>query len=118
MTFPQHVVIHARCTRSWRGHNFDAAQATGAVGAAVARALGVRARTTAELEAFYRRAFVKCYGEGTEPAPGAAFDVLTGEDFEFHIGLRQPLDDATLAKVEAEAREALAASRHFDVRAA
>jgi hypothetical protein len=115
MTFPQHVVIRAKCTRRWRGHNFDAAQAQGAVGAAVARALGVSARTTPELEAFYKRAYVKCYGEGLDPNPGAAFDILQGEDFEFHVGLRQPVDDVTLKAIESEARSALAASRHFTV---
>lgn len=113
MAFPQHVVVRARCTRRWRGHNFDAAQAQGAVGAAVARALGLTVKTTPELEAFYQRAFVKCYGQGLDPNPGAAFDVLEGEDFEFHVGLRVPVDAAMLARIEANVREAVASSRHF-----
>lgn len=115
MAFPQHVVVRARCTRRWRGHNFDAAQAEGAVGAAVARALGMSVRTTPELEAFYQRAYVKAYGEGLDPDPGAAFRVLQGDDFEFHVGLRVAVDEATLARAEEEARAALAASRRFVV---
>lgn len=115
MSFPQHIVVRARCTRRWRGHNFDAAQAQGSVGAAVARALGIPVKTTPELEAFYKRAYVKCYGEGTEPNPGAAFDVLQGEDFEFHVGLRVAVDEPTRMRIESEARASLAASRHFVV---
>lgn len=115
MSFPQHVVIRARCTKRWRGHNFDAAQAQGAVGAAVARALGMSVRTTPELEQFYKRAYVKCYGEGLDPNPGAAFDILSGEDFEYHIGLREAVSEDVLKRVEHEAREALRQSRHFVV---
>lgn len=115
MSFPQHVNVRARCTKRWRGHNFDAAQAQGAVGAAVARALGVSAKSTADLEAFYKRAYVKAYGQGVEANPGAAFDVLEGEDFEFHVGMRQPVDEETLKRIETEVREALSASRHFVV---
>lgn len=115
MTFPQHVVVKARCTKRWRGHNFDAAAAEGALGAAVAHALGLSVRTTPELEAFYKRAYVKAYGQGLDPNPGAAFDVLGGEDYEFHVGLRAEVDADTLARVEETAREALAASRNFRV---
>lgn len=113
MSFPQHIVLKARCTRRWRGHNFDAAQAEGAVGAAVARALGLSVRTTPELEAFYKRAYVKAYGQGIEPNPGAAYDVLEGEDFEFHVGLRAAVAEDLLKTIEHEAREAVAASRNF-----
>lgn len=115
MTFPHHVTVRARCTKRWRGHNFDAAAAEGAVGAAVARALGLSVRTTAELTSFYKRAFVRAYGEGLDPNPGQAFDVLEGESYEFHVGLRAPVDDATLQAVEQGAREALATSRHFEL---
>lgn len=113
MTFPQHAVVRARCTKRWRGHNFDAAATEGAVGAAVANALGLSVRTTPELEAFYKRAFVRAYGSGLDPNPGAAFDVLQGEDYEFHVGLRQAVGEATFARVEAAAREAVAAGRNF-----
>lgn len=113
MTFPQHVVVKARCTKRWRGHNFDAAAAEGAVGAAVAKVLGLSVRTTAELEAFYRRAFVRCYGSGLDPNPGAAFDVLQGEDYEFHVGLRETVDEKTFAAVEEAAREAVSSARNF-----
>lgn len=113
MTFPQHVVVRARCTKRWRGHNFDAAAAEGAVGAAVANALGLSVRTTPELHAFYERAFVKAYGSGLDPNPGQAFDVLEGEDYEFHVGLRQGVDEARFAAVAEAAREAVRASRHF-----
>lgn len=113
MTFPQHVVVRARCTKRWRGHNFDAAAAEGAVGAAVANALGLSVRTTPELHAFYERAFVKAYGSGLDPNPGQAFDVLEGEDYEFHVGLRQAVDDETRARVERAAREAAASARNF-----
>lgn len=113
MTFPQHVVVRARCTKRWRGHNFDAAAAEGAVGAAVAKVLGLSVRTTAELEAFYRRAFVRAYGQGLDPNPGAAFDVLQGEDYEFHVGLREPVDPKTFGSVEAAVREAVGSARNF-----
>lgn len=115
MTFPQHVVVKARCTKRWRGHNFDAAAAEGAVGAAVAQALGLSVRTTPELEEFYKRAFVRAYGEGLDPNPGAAFDVLMGEGYEFHVGLRAPVDEPTLARVQQAARDAVASSRNFSV---
>ena len=115
MSFPQHVVVRARCTKRWRGHNFDAAAAEGAVGAAVARELGLSVRTTPELEAFYKRAFVRAYGSGLDPNPGAAFDVLEGEDYEFHVGLRAAVDDGAFERVEAAAREAIAKSRNFAV---
>ena len=111
MVFPQHVVVRARCTKRWRGHNFDAAAAEGSVGAAVAGALGLSVRTTPELEAFYKRAFVRAYGAGLDPNPGAAFDVLVGEDYEFHVGLRVPVAD--LKAIEVAAREAVASSRNF-----
>lgn len=113
MAFPQHVIVRARCTKRWRGHNFDAAAAEGAVGAAVAGALGLSVRTIKELEAFYQRAFVRAYGSGLDPNPGAAFDVLEGEDYEFHVGLRAAVDAPTLARVEQAAREAVAKSRNF-----
>lgn len=115
MSFPQHVVVRARCTRRWRGHNFDAAAAEGAVGAAVARELGLSVRTTPELEAFYKRAFVRAYGSGLDPNPGAAFDVLEGEDYEFHVGMRAAVDAAALARVERAAREAVEVSRNFSL---
>lgn len=113
MSFQRHLVVRARCTKRWRGHNFDAAAAEGAVGAAVANVLGLSVRTTPELKAFYERAFVRAYGAGVDPNPGAAFDVLEGEDYEFHVGLRAAIDDATFASVEKGAREAVATSRHF-----
>lgn len=113
MSFPQHVVVRARCTKRWRGHNFDAAAAEGAAGAAVAEALGMSVRTTQQLEAFYKRAFVRTYGAGLDPNPGAAFDVLEGEDYEFHVGLRERVGDELLARVESAAREAVAKSRNF-----
>ena len=113
MTFPHHVVVRARCTKRWRGHNFDAAAAEGAVGAAVARELGVSVRTTRELEAFLKRAFVRAYGSGLDPNPGQAFDVLEGEDYEFHVGLRQAVDEPTRQRVEQAARAAVADARHF-----
>jgi hypothetical protein len=116
MAFPQHIVVRARCTKLWRGHNFDAAQAQGAVGAAVARVFGLSVKTTPELEALYKRAYVKCYGQGIDPNPGAAFDVIQGEDFEFHIGLRVGIDAETLSRVEQETRAAVASSRHFVVK--
>lgn len=115
MSFPQHVVVRARCTKRWRGHNFDAAAAEGAVGAAVAKELGLSVRTTPELGAFYKRAFVRAYGSGLDPNPGAAFDVLEGEDYEFHVGMRAPVDAATMARVEAAASDAVAKSRNFEV---
>lgn len=113
MTFPQHIVIRALCTKRWRGHNFDAAAAEGAVGAAAANVLGLSVRTTGDLTAFYKRAFVRAYGSGLDPNPGAAFDVLEGEDYEFHVGLRAPVDEDTFARVEAAARAAVASARNF-----
>lgn len=113
IAFPHHFVVKARCAKRWRGHNFAAANAEGNVGAAVAGALGLSVRTTADLEAFLRRAFVKAYGQGLDPNPGAVFDVDEGEAYEFHVGLRAPVDAATLAAVERAARDAVAGSRGF-----
>jgi hypothetical protein len=107
MSFPRHLVVRARCAKRWRGHNFDAAAAEGAVGAAVAHELGLRARTSADLEALLRRAFVRDYETRADEA---------GEDHEFHVGLREAVDDETAARVERAAREAVARSRSFELR--
>lgn len=113
MRFPRHVVVRARCSKRWRGANFDRANAEGNVGAAVAAVLGASVRTTADLEAFLRRALVRSYGEALDPNPAAPFDPAAGEAFEFHVGLREEVDDATAARVERAVREAVARSRHF-----
>lgn len=113
MTFPRHLVVRARCSKRWRGHNFDQAAAEGNVGAGVADVLGMRVKTTPELTAFLKRCFVRAYGEGLDPNPAAEFDPAVGERFEFHVGLREPVDDATWARIEAAARDAVARSRNF-----
>lgn len=113
MQFQHHFVVKARCTKRWRGANFDAAAAQGNLGAAVAAALGLPARTSRDLEALLHHAVVKMYGEGLDPNPAAVFDPNVGESFEFHVGLRASLDADGLAKVEQAAREAIAKSRHF-----
>jgi hypothetical protein len=113
MTLRHHLVVRARCQKRWRGANFDAAAAQGNVGAAVAAALGMPARTSKDLEAFLHKAVVKVYSEGLDPNPAAEFDTAEGEDFEFHIGLRFDADAGTLAKVEKAARDAVASSRRF-----
>lgn len=117
MQFRHHVVVHARCTKRWRGANFDQAAADGNVGAAVAAAVGMSVRTSRDLEAFLRRAFVRSYGQGLDPNPAATFDPEEGEAFEFHVGLREDVPPETLAAVEAAAREAVARSRHFTLSA-
>lgn len=113
MTFAHHVVVRARCAQRWRGANFDAAAAEGNVGAAVARELGMGVRTSAELEAFYRRALVRAYGQKLDPNPAEAFDPAMGEAYEFHVGLREPHAPERVAAIEAAAREAVARSRRF-----
>lgn len=113
MTFRHHFVVKARCAKRWRGHNFDAAAAEGNVGAAVAAALGMSVRTSKDLEAFLRKAFVRAYGQGLDPNPAEVFDRATGEAYEFHVGLREDMPAETRAKVEEAARKAVAASRNF-----
>ena len=113
MAFPAHVVVAARCTKRWRGHNFDAAAAEGNVAAALAAALGVGARTTGDLEALLRRVFVRAYGEGLDANPAATFDPGEGERFEFHVGLRHAEDAARVKELEEAVRRAVAGSRHF-----
>lgn len=115
MRFDHHVVVSARCTKRWRGANFDAAAAQGNLGAAVAEVLGLSVRTSEDLETFYRHAFIQAYGQGLDPNPAATFDATEGEAFEFHVGLRKPLDPETLARVKQAAREAVAKSRHFEL---
>lgn len=117
MSFPHHLVVRARCHKRWRGANFDQAAAEGAVGAAVADVLGMRVKTTPELEAFLRRVFVKSYGEGLDPNPAAAFDPAVGEAFEFHLGVREPLPADQVARIEAAARAAIAATKSFTLAA-
>lgn len=114
MSFERHVAIRARCAKRWRGANFDAAAAQGNVGAAVAEALGV-ARPSKDLEGFLSRAFVKAFDEPLDRNPALEFDASRGESWEFHVGLRQPVDDATFARVEKAAREAVASSRGFSL---
>ncbi|MEA3200287.1 MAG: hypothetical protein QOE90_1715 [Thermoplasmata archaeon] len=113
MAFRHHVVVQARCTKRWRGANFDVAAAQGNVASALAAALGMPARTSADLEALLHKVVVKTYGEGLDPNPAAVFDPAVGEAWEFHVGVRAELDDITLAKLERAAREAVAGSRHF-----
>lgn len=113
MHFPRHFVVRARCTKRWRGANFDAAAAEGNVGAAVARELGASVRTSADLEAFYRKAFVRAYGSGLDPNPAASFDTSEGEAFEFHVGMREAVSPEKAAAIEHAAREAVARSPHF-----
>jgi len=117
MEFPRHVLVRARCAKRWRGHNFDAAAAEGAVGAAVADMFGMRVKTMPELEAFMRRALVRAYSSGLDSNPATAFDPAMGEAFEFHVGIREPLDDATFARVENVVRDAVAKSRNFSLTA-
>lgn len=113
MSFRHHFVVKARCTKRWRGANFDAAAAEGNVGAAVAGVLGAGVRTSKDLEAFLRRAFVRAYGQGLDPNPSEPFDPAIGEAFEFHVGLREDLPPETVEAVEAAARKAVAESKHF-----
>lgn len=113
MRFAHHLVVRARCTKRWRGANFDQAAADGNVGAAVAGVLGLPVRTSRDLERFLEKAFIRSYGQGLDPNPEAAFDPAEGEAFEFHVGLREPLDPARVAEVQRAAREAVAKSRHF-----
>lgn len=112
MRFPQHVVVRARCTKRWRGSNMDAQAAEGNVGAAVAEALGLTVRTSAQLEQFYRKAFVRAYGERRDATAEVA-NVDEGESFEFHVGLREPVAADVLASVEKAVRDAVARSRSF-----
>lgn len=113
MQFRRHFVVKAWCAKRWRGANFDAAAAEGAVGAAVAGVLGLPVRTTADLAAFLTHAVVRAYGSGLDPNPAAEFDTAQGEAYEFHVGLRAEVDDATAARIEQAAREAVAGSRRF-----
>lgn len=113
MSFRHHLVVKARCTKRWRGANFDAAAAQGSVGAAVAGALGVGVRTSKDLEAFLHKAIVKSFSEGLDPNPAAVFDPAVGEAYEFHVGLREEVGPDTLRAIEDAARAAVAGSRHF-----
>lgn len=113
MRFPHHIVVRARCTKRWRGGNFDKAAADGNVGAAVAGVLGLSVRTSSDLQKFYEHAFVRSYGEKLDPNPAAEFDPSQGEAFEFHVGLRAPMSEDEVARVEEAVREAVRSSRHF-----
>lgn len=115
MTFRHHFVVKARCTKRWRGHNFDAAAAEGALGAAVAGVLGMSVRTSKDLEAFLHKAFVRAYGQGLDPNPAEVFDPAVGEAYEFHVGLREEMPAQKRAAVEEAARKAVAESRNFVV---
>ena len=113
MRFPHHVVVRARCTKRWRGANFDQAAADGAVGAAIARALGLGIKSQAELERFYEKAFVRSYAQPLDPNPETPFDPNEGQAFEFHVGLREPAAAEKVVAIERAAREAVAGSKHF-----
>lgn len=116
MSFRHHLVVKARCEKRWRGANFDAAAAEGNAGAAVAGVLGMSVRTSRDLEAFLRRAFVRAYGQGKDPNPSAAFDPGEGEDFEFHVGLREDFPPETVEAVAQAVRKAVAGSNRFALR--
>lgn len=116
MSFPHHIVVGARCSKRWRGANFDQSAAEGNIGAALARLWGIDARTQEGLVALLERSIVRSYGERRDQNPTATFDPQAGEDFEFHVGLRFAASDDELRRVEQAARDAVAESRHFTLR--
>lgn len=116
MTFTHHLVVPARCSKRWRGANFDQASAEANIGAALARHWNLDPRSQAGLQALFERALVKSYGERRDTNPTHAVDPSEGEEFEFHVGLRVPLDDAALASVRETVEGAVKESRHFSLR--
>lgn len=115
MAFPHHLVVRARCSKRWRGANFDQAAAEGNVGAALAAHWGIDVRAKDGLEQLLRRAIVRSYGERREENPTWSWDPSIGEAFEFHVGLREPMPEAELAQLRALVEKAVAESRSFSV---
>lgn len=113
MTFPHHLVVRARCAKRWRGANFDAAAAEGNVGAALAARWGIDVRAKDGAERLLQRAFVRAYGERRDPNPAVAYDPAQGEDFEFHVGLRESVSATELDALRAAVVAAIEASRNF-----
>lgn len=116
MSFTHHLVVRARCSKRWRGGNFDQAAAEGNIGAALARHWGLDPRTDAGLEALLTRAIIRSYGERRDMNPTWNYDSSEGEDFEFHIGLRFDAPPEEVKQVEDVVRQAVAESRHFSLR--
>lgn len=118
MAFPHHLVVRARCSKRWRGANFDKAAAEGNVGAALAHLWSIDPKTQAGLDALLHRAFVRAYGEGLHPNPAAPFDPSVGEAFEFHVGLRFDAAADERSRVERAVMAAVEASRNFSAQGA
>ena len=59
------------------------------------------------------RALVRTYGQSLDANPALVFDPAVGEQIEFHVGIREPMDEATFARLEQAVRESVAKSRNF-----
>lgn len=110
---PFHLVLRARSARRWRGTNFDAAHAEGALGAAVMRALGLD--PARDFERFAKEAVVAGRREALALNPAERFDVAEGEAWEFHVALRRAVPEDVKAAVGKAAREAVAGARNFEI---
>lgn len=108
---PFHAVVRARSAKRWRGTNFDAAAAEGAVGAALMRALGLDPGNASDFAEFARVAVVKGVRPRVELNPEERFDPAEGEAWEFHAAVRREVTDADAVRKALEA--AVAGARNF-----
>jgi hypothetical protein len=113
IAFPHHLVVRARCAKRWRGANFDQAAAEGNVGAALASLWNIDVRAKDGVERLLRKALVRSFGERREVNPTQRYDPAEGEDFEFHIGLREAAAPADVERVRAAVVDAIRGSRNF-----
>lgn len=113
--FAEHVVVHARSAIHWRGKSFDAEEVQGAIGLRVMEALGRDAGDPRAMDAFLEETHVEAFREdpmGVEPWKGEK-DREEGEDWEFHLGFRDPVDEADLETVAEAARRAVEGHGNF-----
>lgn len=113
--FADHVVVHARSSIHWRGKSFDAQEVRGAIGLRVMEALGRDADDPRAMDAFLEETHVEAFREdpmGVEPWQGEK-DREEGEDWEFHLGFREPLDEGDREPVAEAARKAVEGHGNF-----
>lgn len=113
--FADHVVVHARSSIHWRGKSFDAQEVRGAIGLRVMEVLDRDADDPRAMDAFLEETHVEAFREdpmGVEPWQGEK-DREEGEDWEFHLGFREPLDEGAREPVAEAARQAVEGHGNF-----
>ncbi|HWG91932.1 MAG TPA: hypothetical protein VNZ52_13865 [Candidatus Thermoplasmatota archaeon] len=105
-SFAAHFVVEVFSKVRWRGNSFDAYQAQGKLGLAVAKALGYDPTKSAEFAQFVSRVSIRDFREKPGPVVGP-FNPDEGETWEFHVGFNEAPAGEQLAAAQQAAVTAL-----------